>query len=140
MAIELIHTQHGPRIHVPLDLKRRCGRKQIMLPPEPEEDAPESMGQSEDTIPHHDALVIAIARALRWKKLLDEGKYPTVAAMARDLGISRWYMARMLRISLLAPDLVEAIVDGREPDGMSIKKLRKPLSMLWSEQRSVLCS
>jgi len=140
MAIELIHTQHGPRIHVPLDLKRRCGRKQIMLPREPDVDADvtESMEQGVDLFPHHDALVIAIARSLRWKKLLDDGKYPSVAAMAEDIGISRWYMARLLRISLLAPDLMEAIVDGREPDGMSIEKLRKPLPMLWSEQRSML--
>ncbi|MHB1000799.1 MAG: hypothetical protein ACYC27_16275 [Armatimonadota bacterium] len=140
MSIELIHSQHGPRIHVPLDLKRRCGRKQIILPPEPEEDADttELVVESEDTCRHHDALVIAIARALRWKKLLDEGKYPSVAAMAEDFGMSRWYLARLLRISLLAPDIIELIVDGREPEGMSIEKLRKPLPMLWSEQRALL--
>jgi hypothetical protein len=139
LAIELIHTHHGPRIHVPLDLRRRCGRKQIIMPREAEEEtqvaAPE---ESTYTRYNHDALLAALARAFRWKKLLDEGTYPSVAAMAKALGISRYHMARMLRLTLLAPDIVESIVDGREHDGMSIQKLRKTMPMLWSEQLATL--
>lgn len=56
----------------------------------------------------------------------------------RSLDSLQRRMARLLRVSLLAPDIVEAIVDGIEPDEMSIEKLRKPLPMLWAEQRSAL--
>jgi len=94
--------------------------------------------QIADESSNRDALILIIARSPRWKRLLDEGKYASVSAMAKALGINRWYMARLLRISLLAPDIIEAIVDGRGPDGISIEKLRQVLPMLWSEQRTLL--
>lgn len=70
--------------------------------------------------------------------MLDEGKYCSIAEMGEDLGINRFYLARMLRLTLLAPDIVEAIVDGREPDGMSLEQLRMPMSMVWKEQNACL--
>lgn len=136
MAVQLIDSADGPRVHIPLNLKRRSGRKRIFIPDEPEASAE----QPEPGADYHDAMVIALARAFRWKKLLDEGKYGSIVEMAAVLGMNRWYMARLLRLTLLAPEIVEAIVDGREPDGMSIEQLRGPVAMVWEKQRKRLHS
>lgn len=130
MAIQLIDSPNGPRVHIPLNLKRRSGRKRIFTPDEP--DAP--VAQPETGAGYHDAMVIALARAFRWKKLLDDGKYGSIAEMAAALGINRWYMARLMRLTLLAPEIVEAVVDGREPDGFSLNKLNGAMPATWGEQ------
>ena len=118
-------------VHVPMTFKRRSGRKEIVVP-DGLEHAPESGPD------YHEALVIAISRAHRWKRLLDDGKYPSVATMAQALKMNRYHMARLLRLTLLAPDIVEAILDGREPEGMSIERLRRLTSALWEEQRDAV--
>lgn len=136
MAIQLVETTEGPRIHVPLNIKKRSGRKQIVVHDTPETQAPEA--KTEPGAAYHDAMVVALARAFRWKKMLDEGKYCSIAEMGEALGINRFYLARLLRLTLLAPDIIEAIVDGRESDGMSIEQLRRPMPLLWEEQRETL--
>lgn len=134
--MELVESQGQVRIHVPLALKRRSGRKQVMMP----EGAQPGYEQNEARLSYQDAMVIAFARAFRWKKLLDEGKYGSIAEMADALGINRWYMSRILRLTLIDPKMVTAIVDGTAPDGVSLEQLRKPTSLLWREQQELLQS
>lgn len=136
MAVQLIESPEGPRVHIPLNLKRRSGRKQIIIVNTPETQVPEVNLESGAT--YRDAMVIAIARGFRWKKLLDDGKYESIKQMAAELGVAAPYMAMIMRLTLLAPDIIEAIIDGRESDGMSIELLRKPMSLLWTEQRQLL--
>jgi hypothetical protein len=82
-------------------------------------------------------LAVMIARAHRWRDLLEGGQYPTIRALAADLGVDNSYVARILRLTLLAPDLIEAILAGTEPDGLSLERLyRAPVG--WEEQRYVL--
>lgn len=133
MAMQLVETAEGPRIHVPLNIKKRSGRKQIVVHDTPETQAPEA--KIESGTAYRNAMVVAFARAFRWKRMLDEGKYCSIAEMGEALGINRFYLARLLRLALLSPDIVEAVVDGREPDGMSIEQLRRPMPLLWDEQR-----
>lgn len=142
MAMQLLETTDGPKIHVPLNLKKRSGRKRIVVLDTPETQA--LAAQTEPEITYHDAMVVAFARAFRWKKLLDEGKYTSIIQMADELGVAAPYMSRLIRLTLLAPDIIEAIVDGREPGGMSIEQLRKPMPLLWIDQQvecwgSVIC-
>ena len=92
---------------------------------------------AEPGVTYHDAMVVAFARAFRWKKMLDEGVYATIKQMADGLGVAAPYMSRLIRLTFLAPDIIEAIVDSREPDGLSIERLRQPMPLLWSEQRVV---
>lgn len=134
MAMQLIESPEGPRVHIPLNLKRTSGRKRIILREEPEHRA----SANDHCIAYRNAMLIAIARGFRWRKLLDEGRYMSIRQMADDLGIVAPYMSRLIRLTFLAPDIIEAIVDGREPDGMSIEKLRRPMPLLWEEQRCVL--
>lgn len=79
-------------------------------------------------------MVKALARAHRWKKLLDSGRYQTVQDLAEAEKINPSYIARVLRLTLLAPDVVEAILDGRQPAGMQLDDLLAPFPVEWHKQ------
>lgn len=124
-------SDEGVRVHVPMKFRKRSGRREIIVP--------DGLDSTQDSAPdYHEALVIAISRAHRWKKMLDEGRYGSIAELAQAVKMNRHYLARLLRLTLLAPDIIEAILDGREPDGMSLEQLRRPMSMVWEEQRKML--
>ncbi len=82
-------------------------------------------------------LVEAIARAYRWQEQLESGEYPSVDDLAQSLKVDRSYISRLLQLTRLAPDIIEAILHGNEPDGLSLAKLRKNLPVRWDEQRRV---
>ena len=114
-------------LHVPFRVVKRGGRKEMQLP---EGAAPPRRTDS--------TLVKALARAFRWKRMLESGEFATIAELAEREGIAAPYLTRTLRLSFLAPDLVEAILDGRQPSNLSLEMLRKPLPTRWSEQRQLL--
>ncbi len=87
---------------------------------------------------YHEAFVVAISRAHRFKKMLDVGKYGSVAEMAGALKISRYQMVRMLRLTLLAPDITESILSRNEPGGLSLNCLVQAIPELWTEQMRVM--
>ena len=64
-------------------------------------------------------MVKALARAFRWRKMLDTGVHATLEDLARAKGVAPSYVSRILRLTLLAPEIVEAILDGRQPGGCS---------------------
>ena len=68
-------------------------------------------------------MVKALARAFRWRKMLDEGVHATLEDLARAKGVHATYVSRILRLTLLAPEIVEAILDGRPPEGMRLEEL-----------------
>ncbi len=113
-------------IRVPMRFKRRGGRKQIILPQNNTLN-----GQGADT---NAPVALAVARAHRWLKLLEGGLFRRVSGLAMRLKIDEAYVRRQLRLTLLAPDIVEAIFEGREPSGLSIDDLMKA-PVLWEEQR-----
>jgi hypothetical protein len=82
------------------------------------------------------ALVKALARAHRWKRLLESGRYGSLAELARAERIDRSYLARTLRLTLLAPDIVEASLNGRQPCVLALPDLLERVPSLWEEQRS----
>jgi len=125
------NEDHGIVVNVPLTLKKRGGRKEVVLPQAFASESPMRPSRQE-------ALVIAIARAHRWQKLLDEGKFKSVSDLAREIGLDVSFAARLLRLTLLAPDIVEAILVGEEPSGLSLTMLTKQLPMTWEEQRREL--
>jgi hypothetical protein len=111
-------------VHVPFRLVKRGGRKEMVLPV----DRP-TPRQTDDT------LVKALARAFRWKRMLDTGEFSTIADLAQRERIAAPFLTRTMRLAQLAPDLVEAILDGRHPRGLTLEALREPLPSDWSEQR-----
>ena len=66
--------------------------------------------------------------------MLEQGRYPTIRALAAAIGLDRSYVAKLLNLSLLSPRIVEEIVAGNEPDGLSVAKVRRGLPMAWEEQ------
>ena len=117
-------------VRIPLQFKRRGGRKEIIAPEGP---VPQASVPARTNRP----LVLAVARAHRWRELLESGRYATIRELAADLGLDNSYVARLLRLTLLAPDLIEAILDGTEPDDLSLAKLMS-LPVSWAEQRQRL--
>jgi hypothetical protein len=81
-------------------------------------------------------LVKALARAFRWRRMLETGQYATVKDLARAEKINPSYASRLLRLTLLAPNIVEAILDGRQPEGMTLPGLMEPFPVEWKGQRS----
>ncbi|MGD0111867.1 MAG: hypothetical protein ABSD48_08370 [Armatimonadota bacterium] len=114
-------------VSVPLQTKRRRGRKEVIVPA--------GRGPGAPAWPRTNAsLALTIARAHRWRELLEEGRFGSIRALALALGVDNSYVARLVRLSLLAPDIVETILDGTEPSGLSLAKLfRAPLD--WGRQR-----
>ena len=80
-------------------------------------------------------LVKALARAWRWQRMLDEGVYTSVSEIGDAERISKSYVSRILRLALLAPDIVEAILAGRTDQALMLEKLERPLPTDWEEQR-----
>ena len=81
------------------------------------------------------ALMKALARAFRYQKLLDEGRYTSLSEMATAEKIARGYLGTLLWLTLLAPELVEAILNGRQPEGVTPPRLLEGVPVGWGEQR-----
>jgi hypothetical protein len=84
-------------------------------------------------------LVKALARAFRWKRMLESGEFATIAELAEREGIAPSYMTRVLRLTLLAPDIVEAILDGRLGPEVTLAQVLEPFSLRWEEQQAKFC-
>jgi hypothetical protein len=114
-------------LHVPLRFVRRGGRKEMQLP----EGA--TLSRRTDS-----RLVKALARAFRWKRMLQLGEFATIAELAEREGIAFSYMTRVLRLTLLAPDIVEAILDGKQVPDVTLARLLVPFPTRWLDQRASL--
>ena len=115
-------------VHIPFRIRKRGGRKLILAPD----------GTATGIPPRHhidNAMVKALARGFRWRKLLDDGVYRSIEKLAAAEKINSTYLLRLLRLTLLAPDTVEAIVDGRQPVEMTLAVLMEPFPVVWREQR-----
>ena len=113
-------------VHVPMEFKVRGGRKKIILPPD--------ANTTPDVGPQR-PLVVALARAFRWQELLDTGQAGCIAELARKYDVDRSYIGQILKLTSLAPDIVEAILAGNEPSGLSLGTLRGGVPMAWDKQR-----
>lgn len=114
-------------VRVPLKIRRRPGRKTVVTPIQDDDKAT-------ITTRADPALVKALGRAFRYQKLLDEGRYASITEMAAAERIERGYLGTLLRLTLLAPFIVEAIVDGRTPSVSALPELLTPVSDVWERQ------
>ena len=122
-----ISTPGTITLHVPFRLQQCGGRKRVVTPdgrpltPQPQVE---------------NALVKALARAHRWKRLLDTGDYASLTELAEAENINRSYLSRVLRLTLLAPAIVEAILEGRQGDCVTLSALLEPFPLEWERQGS----
>jgi hypothetical protein len=110
-------------LHIPFRVVKRGGQKEMHLPE----------GAAQPRRPNN-TLVKALARAFRWKQMLESGEFATIAELAEREGIAPSYMTRVLRLTLLAPDIVKAVVDGRQGPEVTLARVLEPFPVDWAEQ------
>lgn len=122
---ELPHTL---TVRVPFAIRKRGGRKLIIAPNGTENNA--SFRNRVDN-----TMIKALSRAFRWRKLLETGVYATIEEMAAAERINTTYVSRLVRMTLLSPDIVEAILGGRQAVEITLTGLLEPFPACWKEQR-----
>ena len=110
-------------LHVPFRIVKRGGRKEMRLP-----EGATQPRRADST------LVKALARAFRWKRILESGEFATIAELAEREGIAPSYMTRVLRVTLLAPDIVESILDGTQGSDVTLARVLEAFPIEWDEQ------
>lgn len=118
-------------IDIPMTFRHKYGRKEI-VPPAGAEDW--AMSRSATPSP----LALAVARAFRWQEMIETGQAQSNSDLARKLKLDQSYVARTIRMASLAPDVIESILDGAEPQGLGLNALRQDVPLLWDEQQSAI--
>jgi hypothetical protein len=121
-------TEQSNTVTVSFMIRKRGGRKLILTPD----------GMTAVPTPRarvDSALLKALARGFRWRKLLETGDFATIEEIADAENINPSYVSRVLRMTLLAPEIVEAILAGRQPEGLTMARAMKPFPLQWSSQR-----
>ena len=113
---------------IPLSVKPRGGRKAMLTP------GVLALERRQDV-----TLIKAVARAFRWRKMLETGRFGTLAELAAAEKINASYVSRVLRLTLLAPSIVEAIVEGTQPEGMTLPGLMEGVEVEWGRTASISC-
>ena len=115
-------------LHVPMALRKHGRRKTIVLPEG-------ALAQR----PHIDNTMIKmLARAFRWRRILETGAFATIHELAAAEKIDPSYLSKVLRLNNLAPDIIEALVEGRQIGGATLAMLLEPFPAEWRRQRFAL--
>ena len=118
---------------VPLTIRRKQNRK-VMIPPAGDDSI---LGTGGHDLP----MIRMLGKAFYWQRLLDEGRYPTANDLARSLKLEPGWVAEVLRLTTLAPDIIESVLEGRQPRDLNLHTLRGRRDQLprdWGEQRKAL--
>jgi len=116
---------------VPLKIRQWGGRKAIIAP-DGASLTPDDVQGGPVPTRGDPALVKALARAHRWRRMLEAGEHSTVREMAKAEKVNETYISRALRLTLLAPEVVEAILNGRQPEGMTLPGLMEGVQVGWA--------
>ena len=120
-------------VHIPITLRHQGGRKQIVTPANAAPWIPRA-SRIDST------LVKAVVRAHRWRDMLESGRHATVRDLAKAEAINESYLSRVLRLTLLAPAIIQSILEGQQPAGLELDGLLGPLSLNWAQQQDQLIS
>jgi hypothetical protein len=123
-------TEQTTTVMVPFAIRKRGGRK-IVITPDGTASTPAPRARVDS------ALLKALARGFRWRKLLETGDYATIQEIADAENINSSYVSRVLRMTLLAPEIVEAILAGRQPEGLTMARAMQAFPNVWAYQRKV---
>lgn len=123
-------TRGGPipetvTLHVPFRIVKRGGRKEMQLP--------DSVKQPRRT---DSTLVKALARAHRWQRMLNSGDFATITELAEREGLTPSFLTRILRLTLLAPEIVTAVLDGTQFADLTLKTAMQHFPGEWTAQVS----
>ena len=120
-------TDQTVTVTVPFAIRKRGGRT-LVITPDGVTSAPAPRTRIDST------LLKALARGFRWRKLLETGHFATIEEIAEAENINPSYVSRLLRMTLLAPEIVEAILDGTQPAGLTRAKMMQPFPLEWKHQ------
>jgi hypothetical protein len=126
-------------VSVPLTIRRRGGRKQIIGP---DGAVARQGGDGAGVVPVHGdpALIKALARGFRWRRMLEEGRYASISEMAAAERIERGYLGRLLALTLLAPAIIEILIDHDDGAGARLPRFLQPFPTEWSAQSIAFAS
>src|ERR671910_1562476 len=127
MSARTSHEIETLTIRIPMRLQRRGGRKLIMTP---EGVAAPARKPSRD-----ETLIRALVRAHRWRRRIESGQAKSITDLAEQEAVTDAYVCRLLPLTCLAPDIVEAILDGRQPKGLRLAELLGNGPFAWNAQR-----
>jgi hypothetical protein len=113
-------------IHIPMTFRKRGGRKMVVTP----DGAPWAPRPRVDN-----AMVKALARAFRWQRMFESGKYANLTELAAAEKVTLPYLTRTMRLAHLAPNIVEMILDGRQPTELRLRDLGEAVQVNWEVQR-----
>jgi hypothetical protein len=122
-------TEQTVTVTVPFAIRKRGGRK-LVITPDGTTTAPVTRARLDST------LLKALARGFRWRKLLETGDYATIEEIAGAENINPSYVSRVLRMTLLAPEIVETILAGKQPEGLTMARAMRPFPIEWPSQFS----
>jgi hypothetical protein len=120
-------TDQAVTVTVPFAIRKRGGRKLVIMP----EGASCKLSQTRID----NTIVKTLARAHRWKRLLEGGEHTSAAELAQVEKINQSYVCRVLRLTLLAPDIIDQILDGKQPHALQVESLLEPFPVDWEQQR-----
>ena len=112
-------------IRIPMRLQRRGGRKLIMTPE----------GAAAPRPCRDETLIKALVRAHRWRRRIESGQAKSITELAEQEGVTDAYVCRLLPLTCLAPDILETILDGRQPKGLRLAEMLGNGPLAWEEQR-----
>jgi hypothetical protein len=115
-------------IRIPMRLQRRGGRKLIMTP--------EGAAAPARKLSRDETLIKALVRAHRWRRRIESGRAQSITDLAEQEGVTDAYVCRLLPLTCLAPDIVEVILDGRQPRELKLAAILGNGPMVWEEQRA----
>ena len=121
-------TDQTVTVTVPFAIRKRGGRT-LVITPDGVTSAPAPRTRVDS------ALLKALARGFRWRKLLETGHFATIEEIAKAENINPSYISRVLRLTLLAPEIVEAILAGTQPAGLTRAEVMKPFPLTWIDQK-----
>jgi hypothetical protein len=113
-------------LQVPFRFVKRGGRKEMVMP----------AGASAKRAQPDNTVVKALARAFRWRKMLESGEFATIGDLAAQEKIAPSYMTRVMRLTLLAPRIVEEVLDGTLGPEMTLARLLGAFPTEWSDQEA----
>ena len=121
-------TEQNVTVTVPFAIRKRGGRK-LVITPDGTMAAPMPRSRVDS------ALLKALARGFRWRKLLETEEFTTIEEIADAENINPSYVSRVLRMTLLAPEIVEAILAGKQSEGLTMAKAMLPFPVEWRSQK-----
>ena len=118
-------------VRVPISIRKRGGRKVVLAPDGTLMATQKLFCQQADN-----AMVKAIARAFRWREMLEDGSHATISEIAAAESINVSYVSRVLRLTLLAPNIIDSLISGRHAAAITLATLMRPFPALWIDQIS----